>query len=102
MPTIDVQVYAYERNHPRRPWVGVSGEVVAAMDAVGVDGAILVSPLSLYRYAAWSRGRYPAPVILFTVAQSVKFLVYSHRCGHWGRDPSLGYSPQVWRHQTFW
>jgi hypothetical protein len=76
------------------------GEVVAAMDAVGVDGAILVSPLSLYRYDV--AGDIPAPVILFTVAQSVKFLVYSHRCGHWGRDPSLGYSPQVWRHQTFW
>ena len=22
MPTIDVQVHAYERNHPGRPWVG--------------------------------------------------------------------------------
>jgi L-fuconolactonase len=60
MPTIDVQVHAYERNHPGRPWVGhiagpasVSGdEMVAAMDAVGVDGAILVSPFSLYRYDA--------------------------------------------------
>src|ERR1700730_178142 len=60
MPTIDVQVHAYEGNHPARPWVGhiagpasVSGdEMVAAMDAVGVDGAILVSPFSLYRYDA--------------------------------------------------
>jgi L-fuconolactonase len=60
MPTIDVQVHAYERNHPGRPWVGhlagpdhVTGdEMVAAMDAVGVDGAILVSPFSLYRYDA--------------------------------------------------
>ncbi len=60
MPTIDVQVHAYERNHPGRPWAGhiagpasVSGdEMVAAMDAVGVDGAILVSPFSLYRYDA--------------------------------------------------
>ena len=60
MPTTDVQVHAYERNHPGRPWVGhiagpasVSGdEMVAAMDAVGVDGAILVSPFSLYRYDA--------------------------------------------------
>ena len=60
----DVQVYAHERNHPRRPWVGVSGEVVAAMDAVGVDGAILVSPLSLYRYDGYAlevRARYPGP-----------------------------------------
>ena len=60
MPTIDAQVHAYERNHPGRPWVGelrgppeVTGDqMVAAMDAVGVDGAVLVSPFSLYRYDA--------------------------------------------------
>ncbi len=56
--TIDSQVHAYERNHPGRPWSGflqgpdeVTGDdMVAAMDAVGVDGALLVSPFSLYRY----------------------------------------------------
>lgn len=60
MPTIDSQVHAYERNHPGRPWVGtlhgppeVTGDqMVAAMDAVGVDGAILVSPFSMYGYDA--------------------------------------------------
>jgi L-fuconolactonase len=60
MPTIDSQVHAYQRNHPGRPWVGtlvgpdeVTGDqMVAAMDAVGVDGAILVSPFSMYRYDA--------------------------------------------------
>ena len=60
MPTIDVQVHAYERNHPGRPWVGtlvgpaeVTGDqMVAAMDAVGVDGAVLVSPFSMYGYDA--------------------------------------------------
>jgi len=60
MPTIDSQVHAYERNHPGRPWAGtlhgpaeVTGDqMVAAMDAVGVDGAILVSPFSMYRYDA--------------------------------------------------
>ena len=60
MPTIDVQVHAYERNHPGRPWAGhiagpesVTGdEMVAAMDAVGIDGAILVSPFALYRFDA--------------------------------------------------
>ena len=58
--TIDVQVHAYERNHPGRPWAGflqgpaqVTGDdLVAAMDAVGVDGAILISPFSLYQYDA--------------------------------------------------
>jgi predicted TIM-barrel fold metal-dependent hydrolase len=60
MLTIDAQVHAYERDHPGRPWVGtlhgpaeVTGDqMVAAMDAVGVDGAILVSPFSMYRYDA--------------------------------------------------
>jgi L-fuconolactonase len=60
MPTLDSQVHAYERNHPGRPWIGtltgpeeVTGDqMVAAMDAVGVDGAILVSPFSMYRYDA--------------------------------------------------
>ncbi len=60
MPTLDAQVHAYERNHPGRPWTGflegpaeVTGDdMVAAMDAVGVDGALLVSPFSMYRYDA--------------------------------------------------
>jgi predicted TIM-barrel fold metal-dependent hydrolase len=60
MPTLDSQVHAYERNHAGRPWAGtlygpaeVTGDqMVAAMDAVGVDGAVLVSPFSMYRYDA--------------------------------------------------
>ncbi len=60
MPIFDSQVHAYERNHSGRPWVGtlqgpaeVTGDqMVAAMDAVGVDGAVLVSPFSMYRYDA--------------------------------------------------
>ena len=60
MLTIDSQVHAYERDHPDRPWAGtlagppeVTGDdMVAAMDAVGVDGALLVSPYSMYRFDA--------------------------------------------------
>lgn len=60
IPTIDCQVHAYERNRPERPWSGylqgpeeVTGDqMVAAMDALGVDGALLISPFSLYRYDA--------------------------------------------------
>ena len=60
MAIIDAQVHAYERNHPGRPWAGpfhgpdeMTGEqMVAAMDAVGVDGAILVSVFAMYRYDA--------------------------------------------------
>lgn len=59
-PTIDVQVHAYERDRPERPWHGtlagpaeVTGDdMVNAMDEVGVDGAILVSPFSMYQYDA--------------------------------------------------
>ena len=60
MLTLDAQVHAYERNHPGRPWVGtlygpaeVTGDqMAAAMDEVGVDAAILVSPFSMYGYDA--------------------------------------------------
>ena len=60
MLTIDAQVHAYERDHPARPWAGVlhgpaevTGEdMVAAMDAAGVDGALLVSPFTMYQYDA--------------------------------------------------
>ena len=58
--TIDSQVHAYERDRPERPWAGtlqgpaeVTGDdIVAAMDAVGVDGALLISPFTMYRYDA--------------------------------------------------
>jgi L-fuconolactonase len=60
MLTIDAQVHAYERNHPGRPWHAVlagppevtGDQVVAAMDANGVDGAILISAFTMYRYDA--------------------------------------------------
>lgn len=58
MLTIDAQVHAYERDRPERPWVDVlagppevtGADMIAAMDAVGVDAAILVSPWTMYRY----------------------------------------------------
>ena len=60
MPIIDSQVHAYERNHPGRPWIGLlhgpaeatGDQMVAAMDEVGVDGAVLVSPYAMYRHDA--------------------------------------------------
>jgi len=60
MTTIDAQVHAYERDHPGRPWAAVlhgpaevtGDDMVKAMDAVGVDGALLVSPFTMYRYDA--------------------------------------------------
>ncbi len=58
---IDSQIHAYAANTPDRPWgkmpywplAHVDGdEMVAAMDKVGVDGAIFVSPFTMYRYDA--------------------------------------------------
>jgi L-fuconolactonase len=58
MPVIDVQVHPFDKDHPGRPWAGPSHgllsatgeEMVAAMQSVGVDGAIMVSSFSAYRY----------------------------------------------------
>lgn len=60
MSIIDAQVHAYERDRPERPWAAVlagppevtGDDMVAAMDAVGVDGALLVSVFTMYRYDA--------------------------------------------------
>ena len=61
MPIIDSQVHAYEANTAKRPWKTVPNwpsphvtgeEMCAAMDKVGVDGAIFVSAFSLYGYDA--------------------------------------------------
>jgi L-fuconolactonase len=60
MTIIDSQVHAYEANTTKRPWRSVPNwpdhvtgdEMVAAMDKVGVDGAIFISPFSMYRYDA--------------------------------------------------
>src|SRR5271155_3560763 len=60
MIIIDSQVHVYEANTPKRPWHSVPNwpdhvtgdEMAAAMDKVGVDGAIFISAFSMYRYDA--------------------------------------------------
>ena len=60
MAIIDSQVHVYEANTPQRPWHTVPNwpehvtgdEMVAAMDKVGVDGAIFISAFSMYQYDA--------------------------------------------------
>jgi L-fuconolactonase len=60
MPIIDAQLHAYERDRPERPWHAVltgppevtGDQTVATLDATGVDGAILVSAFTMYRYDA--------------------------------------------------
>jgi L-fuconolactonase len=58
MAVIDSQVHVYEADTPERPWVQkitgpkhVTGEEqVAAMDELGIDGAIIVSTYMTYRF----------------------------------------------------
>ncbi len=60
MPIIDSQVHAFEANTPTRPWLNVPNwppsatgdETVAAMDKLGIDGAIFISAFSIYGYDA--------------------------------------------------
>src|SRR3982074_1725119 len=60
MTIIDSQVHVYEANTPKRPWHSVPNwpdhvtgdEMVAAIDKVGVDGAIFISAFSMYQYDA--------------------------------------------------
>jgi L-fuconolactonase len=71
VPIIDAQLHAYERDHPGRPWHAVltgppeatGDQTVAVLDEAGVDGAILVSAFTMYRYdpsyAITVRNRYP-------------------------------------------
>ena len=55
-----MQVHCYERNHPGRPWHAVltgppqvTGEdMIKAMNSVGVDGALLISVYTMYRWDA--------------------------------------------------
>ena len=58
MPTIDAQVHCYGRRTPTHPWVDpfpgpeemTGADMVKAMDAVGVDGALLISVFAIYRF----------------------------------------------------
>ena len=60
MPVIDSQIHAYEANTSKRPWHNVPNwppsatgdEQVAAMDKLGIDGAIFISAFSMYGYDA--------------------------------------------------
>ena len=55
MMIIDSQVHAYEANTAKRPWHNVPNwpdhvtgdEMVSAMDKLGIDGAIFISPFSM-------------------------------------------------------
>ena len=60
MPIIDSQIHPYEANTPKRPWLSTpnwppsatADENIAAMNKLGIDGAILISAFSMYRFDA--------------------------------------------------
>jgi len=60
MAVIDCQVHVYEPDHPGRPWINqlhgerhnTGAEQVAFMDQVGVDGALIASTYTTYRFDA--------------------------------------------------
>jgi L-fuconolactonase len=70
MTIIDSQVHAYEANTPKRPWHTVPNwpdhvtgdEMVAAMDKVGVDGAIFISAFSMTATTPAMRWRCNGPI----------------------------------------
>ena len=70
MPVIDVQAHPFDRNHPGRPWASPSHglnsatgeEMVAAMNSVGVDGAIMVSSFSAYDTIRARRSKFTTPI----------------------------------------
>src|SRR5215469_9483461 len=70
MTIIDSQVHAYEANTPKRPWHSVPNwpdhvtgdEMVAAMDKVGVDGAIFISAFSMYATTRVMRWKCSGPI----------------------------------------
>src|SRR5689334_4428456 len=67
MTIIDSQVHSYEANTPKRPWRNVPNwpdhvtgdEMVAAMDRVGVDGAIFISAFRIMMTKELGRERPP-------------------------------------------
>lgn len=94
MPTIDVQVHCYERNHPGRPWHAVLAgppevtgpDMIKAMDEVGVDGALLISVYTMYKwdasYAVSVRQQFPDRFALIKPVDS--------------NDPGVGETIEEW------
>ena len=99
-PTIDSQVHAYERNRPERPWNGIlqgpdevtGDDMVAAMDAVGVDGALLISPHRMYlfdgSYALEVYARYPGRFGLIKPFDPQSEVV-ANEIAEWARTPGV-------------
>jgi L-fuconolactonase len=94
MPTIDVQVHCYERDHPGRPWHAVLAgppevtgpDMIKAMDEVGVDGALLISVYTMYKwdasYAVGVRKQFPDRFALIKPVDS--------------NDPKVGETIEEW------
>jgi L-fuconolactonase len=100
VPVVDAQVHTYERNHIERPWMGssmpggpeeVTGQhVVATMDSLNVDGALLVSTYSTYRfdpsYVIEVRNAYPDRFAMVTPVDPDREDI-SEVIAEWARTP---------------
>ena len=94
MAIIDSQIHAYEANTPQRPWKSQSAsppsatgdEHVAAMDKLGVDGAIFVSSFSMYQYdssyAVEVQKKLPGRFGIGDAAPVVESATAGEPCGH--------------------
>ncbi len=102
-------MHAYERDHPGRPWVSplpgpaeVTGDdMVRAMDEVGVDGAILVSPWAMYRddpsYAREVQRAHPGRFALVTPLDPKRADV-ADRVRAWAEVPgAVGVRLMMWQ-----
>ena len=96
MMIIDCQVHPYAAATPQRPWAQahddgrrhVTGdEMVMAMDAVGVDGAIAVSPNAMYGYD-------PSYVVEVQRAHSDRFAIVRPVDP---KNPAVGESIAEWK-----
>jgi L-fuconolactonase len=98
MAVIDSQVHVYEADTPARPWVQkitgpkhVTGdEQIAAMDVLGIDGAIIVSTYMTYRfdssYAEAVHARHPGRFALVTPVDPADPAV-AERIAAWAKTP---------------
>ena len=95
---IDSQVHVYERDHPGRPWMNklhgpdemTGDQMIAAMDEVGVDAAVLVSTWVMYRddasYSVEVRNKYPGRFAMVKPLSPVDPAV-DETVADWARTP---------------
>jgi len=102
MAVIDSQVHVYAADSPERPWVhkitgpdqATGDEQVAAMDSLGIDGAIIVSTYTTYRYdssyAQEVQARHPGRFALVKPVDPTDRAVAEHIADWAGQPGAVG------------